>query len=389
MATFPQHDARHGGWYIGLMSGTSLDGVDAVLARFSQRDGQAEDACVCVETAAHVHVPFDAGLAERFRRLNFSGEDELHQAALAEIALAQVYAQAVQQLLAEAGLSAAEVVAIGAHGQTVRHQPQGEPTQRYTIQLNNPAWLVEQVGIAVVADFRRRDMAAGGQGAPLASGFHQAVFGLSGEGVAVLNLGGIANFSLLAADGAVLGFDCGPANTLMDGWCRQHTGQPYDADGQWAAQGQVIPGLLAALLDEPFFALAAPKSTGVDLFNLAWLQPRLAAVPQALPVDVQATLTELTALTCAQAFQRYQQGQRRIGVCGGGANNAHLLARMQAHLGQQVQVQSTAAWGVPPEQVEACAFAWLARQCLLGLPGNLPAVTQANGPRVLGAIYPA
>ncbi|KKW68410.1 anhydro-N-acetylmuramic acid kinase [Lampropedia cohaerens] len=372
------------GWYVGLMSGTSLDGVDAVLARFAS-GGAAQQ----VATGAHVHLPFAPALVETFRRLNAPGPDELHQAALAEVALAQVYAEATQMLLARARLPASEVVAIGAHGQTVRHQPQGAQAQRYTIQLNNPAWLAEQTGIAVVADFRRRDMAAGGQGAPLASGFHRAVFSRAGEGVAILNLGGIANFSLMAADGAVLGFDCGPANTLMDGWCRRHTGQPYDADGRWAAQGRVLPQLLAALLRDPFFAQPAPKSTGLDRFNLDWLQQHLQAFPAAEPVDMQATLAELTAVSCAQAFSRYARGQRVIGVCGGGAYNHYLLERLRVHVGPQVSVVTTAEWGVPPEQVEACAFAWLARQCVLGLPGNLPAVTQARGPRVLGAIYPA
>ncbi|THU02533.1 anhydro-N-acetylmuramic acid kinase [Lampropedia puyangensis] len=408
------------GWYVGLMSGTSLDGVDAVLARFSPREGAVMGGRLeQIEVAGHAHVPFEGPLVAWLKQLNAPGADELHRAALAENALAQRYAQAVQALCAQTGVAAADVVAIGAHGQTVRHQPsvrgeagaiaalsslcphahlaeQAQAVGRYTIQLNNPAWLAEQTGIAVVADFRRRDMAAGGQGAPLVPAFHRALFGQSGLGVAVLNLGGIANWSLIDSQGQTMGFDSGPANTLLDAWCQVHTGQPFDRHGQWAASGSVQQALLAQCMQEPYFHAPAPKSTGLDLFNMSWLQAHLELqVPaQAFsPEDVQATLVELTAVTVAQTFVRYQQGQRSVGVCGGGAFNTYLMERIAQHLqlllGEPVAVHSTLEWGLGPEQVEAAAFAWLARQCMLGLPGNVPAATHARGERVLGAIYPA
>lgn len=403
------------GWYIGLMSGTSLDGVDAVLAQFRPSLG-GHQGLECIAVAGHVHLPLGDSLVALLRQLNFPGTDELHLAALAANALAQCYAQAVEQLCAKTGIAAHSIVAIGAHGQTVRHQPvlrpedhallagidpQQQQMGRYTIQLNNPAWLAEQTGIAVVADFRRRDMAAGGQGAPLVPAFHRALFGQPGQGVAVLNLGGIANWSLIDSAGLTLGFDSGPANTLLDGWCQLHTGAPFDEGGRWAATGQVQEALLAHLLHEPYFSLAAPKSTGLDLFSAAWLDQRL---QQAVldhsgnagtwaAEDVQATLVELTAISVAQSFAQYQQGQRSVGVCGGGAYNSLLIQRIEHHLqqvvGERVDVVSTAQWGLGPEQVEAAAFAWLARQCVLGLPGNVPAVTHARGARVLGAIYPA
>lgn len=403
------------GWFIGLMSGTSLDGVDAVLARFSPSLG-GHAGLECITVAGHVHIPLSEPLVALLRQLNFPGPDELHLAALAENALVQCYANAVKQLCAQTGIPASSILAIGAHGQTVRHQPAprqapdtvlaglGQPSDglgRYTIQLNNPAALAEQTGIRVVADFRRRDVAAGGQGAPLVPAFHRALFGQPGQGVAVLNLGGIANWSLIDTDGSTLGFDSGPANTLLDVWCQLHTGAPYDRGGQWAATGKVHSALLTHLLREGYFSLPAPKSTGVDVFSQTWLQNQLQQLaaqhaPDTAPwtaADVQATLLELTAISVAQAFARYQQGQRSVGVCGGGAHNALLMQRIEHHLqlavGETVEVASTTAWGLAPEQVEAAAFAWLARQCVLGLPGNVPAVTHAIGPRVLGAIYHA
>lgn len=372
------------GCFIGLMSGTSLDGVDGVLARFSQISGCRLRA----ETLQHVHLPFPAGLQQTFRALNAPSANELHRAALAGNALALLYAEAVQRLLRQADATPGSVVAIGAHGQTVRHQPGQGDGIGYTVQINQPALLAERTGIAVVADFRSRDVAAAGQGAPLVPAFHREIFGRSGENVAVLNLGGIANLSLLAADGRVQGLDTGPANTLLDAWFAQHhQGRPWDADGAWAAAGSVHQPLLQRLLQEPYFALPGPKSTGLDLFNLPWLQARLEGFADVPAQDVQATLAELTAVTVVQALRTAALPVRVLGVCGGGAFNRHLLARLQAHAGAGVQVQSTRAWGVPPMQVEALAFAWLARQCLLGLPGNAPAATNAQGPRILGAIY--
>ncbi len=364
------------GWFIGLMSGTSLDGVDGVLA-------QADAAGDALRSTAHVHVDFDAGLRQKLLALNRSGPDELHRAALAANGLMGAYAQVVQQLLRTAGLGAAEVTAIGAHGQTVRHQPQAG----YTTQLMNGALLAERTGIDVVCDFRSRDVAAGGQGAPLAPAFHAAAFGAPGRERALLNLGGIANLSLLHADGSVLGFDCGPANVLMDGWCLRHRGQPFDADGAWAAGGRVDEPLLQALLSEPFFALPPPKSTGRDLFDMAWLDAALGAAERD-PQAVMATLAELTARSVAADLRHHAPSAEALFVCGGGAFNAHLMTRLAALL-PGISVQSSAALGVPPDQVEAMAFAWLAQAFVRRRPGNLPAVTGAAGPRVLGALFPA
>jgi anhydro-N-acetylmuramic acid kinase len=292
-------------------------------------------------------------------------------------------------LAAEGGTRREQVRAIGVHGQTVRHRPQEFDGIGYTLQLNSPALLAELTGIDVVADLRSRDVAAGGQGAPQVPAFHRAVFGRPGETGAVLNLGGIANLTALRADGSTIGFDCGPANALLDHWCRLHTGRAYDADGAWAASGQVLAPLLASLRAEPYFALPPPKSTGRDLFNPGWLQARLAAdAPVAQAADVQATLAELTAVTCAADVTTHAGAARELLVCGGGAFNGHLMRRLAAHL-PGVAVRSSADRGLPPDQVEACAFAWLARAFVRREPANLPSVTGAAGPRLLGALYPA
>jgi anhydro-N-acetylmuramic acid kinase len=366
--------------YIGLMSGTSLDGVDGVLVDF---DGPRQ------QVLAFASRPFDATLAAELLALNTPGDNELHRAALAANGLARLYAQVVRDLLEQAGLRAGGVRAIGAHGQTVRHRPQAFDGTGYTWQLNQPALLAELAGIPVVADFRSRDLAAGGQGAPLVPAFHQGVFGQAGQTVLVLNLGGIANLSVLGADGSVLGFDCGPGNALMDHWCRQHTGQAYDAGGQWAASGQVVPALLDTLLAEPFLRQPPPKSTGRDLFNPTWLQACLAPFGTLAPADVQATLTEFTARACAaDALAHAGPNPAPLWVCGGGALNTHLMRRLQA-LAPALRVASSADHGLPPQQVEACAFAWLARRHLQGQAGSLASVTGAAGHRVLGALYPA
>lgn len=371
---------------IGLMSGTSLDGVDGVLVDFAEG----------TQVLWHASRGFDAALRAELLALNTpEGRDELHRAALAANALARSYAEVVRELLQATGLAPGQIAAIGAHGQTVRHRPQMFDGTGYTLQLNSPALLAELSGVAVVADLRSRDVAAGGQGAPLVPAFHQGVFGRPGETVLVLNIGGIANLSVLAGDGTVLGFDCGPGNALMDGWCQTHTGQPYDDGGQWAATGQVLPALLDRLLAEPFLQQPPPKSTGRDLFHADWLAGHLSAsaasatsAADARPAEVQATLTEFTARACASAVQRFGRGGGELLVCGGGAFNTQLMQRIAALL-PGVAVDTTAARGLPPQQVEAAAFAWLARQALLGLPGNLPAVTGARGPRILGAIHPA
>ncbi|MEG0046081.1 MAG: anhydro-N-acetylmuramic acid kinase [Comamonas sp.] len=366
--------------YIGLMSGTSLDGVDGVLVDFSQG----------TQVLQHASCGFDAELRAELLALNTpGGTDELHRAALAANALVRHYAKVAQTLLAGSGVVASQITALGAHGQTVRHRPQMFDGTGYTLQLNSPALLAELTGITVVADLRSRDVAAGGQGAPLVPAFHQGVFGKPGETTLVLNIGGIANLSVLGADGRVLGFDTGTGNALMDGWCLRHTGKAYDESGQWAASGQVIPELLAAMLSDPYLAQEPPKSTGRDLFHADWLaQHLLRHAAQAAPVDVQTTLTEFTAASCAHAVQHFGKGGQQLLVCGGGALNTHLMQRLAALL-PGVAVTTTAERGLPSLEVEAAAFAWLARQCILGLPGNLASVTGAKDPRILGAIYPA
>jgi anhydro-N-acetylmuramic acid kinase len=375
-------------YYIGLMSGTSLDGADGVLVDFLGGKPQV------IATATE---PFSDDFRAELLALNAPGYNELHRAALAANQLAVVYARVVQALLdqgAALGVPASQVQAVGAHGQTVRHQPPHSPSQAshtaYTLQLNNPALLAELTGLDVVADFRSRDVAAGGQGAPLAPAFHQGVFGQKDATVCALNLGGISNLSVLppAGTSAVLGFDCGTGNALMDAWCQRHTGQAFDAGGAWAASGKLIPALLTSLLDEPYFALPPPKSTGRDLFSVTWLEEKLAAFAEARPEDIQYTLAEFTVSPCVAGVNSYAKDSKLLIVCGGGAFNQHLMQRLQAGL-PQLRVESSALHGLPPLQVEAAAFAWLARQAMLRQPGNLPSVTGAAGPRVLGAIYPA
>jgi len=377
-------------YYIGLMSGTSLDGADGVLVAFDGHDK--------LRVLAAATEPFSDAFHAELLALNAPTPNELHRAALAGNQLAAVYAKVVAALLEQVeaqGISPFDINAVGAHGQTVRHQPQrtsSDPAGAgYTLQLNNPALLAELTGIAVAADFRSRDVAAGGQGAPLVPAFHQGVFGREDAAVCVLNLGGISNLSVLPKAGAsspVLGFDCGPGNALMDAWCRRHTGQPYDAGGAWAASGKLLPALLASLLDEPYFSQPIPKSTGRDLFSQAWLAGKLQPFAGERPQDIQNTLTEFTARACILGVDGYGEGSDSLIVCGGGAFNTHLLARLQAGL-PAVRVSTSDQHGLPPLQVEAAAFAWLARQLVLGRPGNLPSVTGARGLRVLGAVYPA
>jgi anhydro-N-acetylmuramic acid kinase len=374
---------KAGELYIGLMSGTSMDGVDAALVDFSE-----EKPRVAVTESAPIAIDLRASLLA----LNSVANDELHHAALAANALMRVYAQVVKALLAKAGLQPQDIRAIGAHGQTVRHRPQQFDETGYTIQLCNPSLLAELTGIDVVADFRSRDVAAGGQGAPLAPFFHRAWFSQPSDNVAVLNIGGISNLSILQTDGRTLGFDCGPGNALMDFWSMQHTGHAFDAGGAWGAGGQLIPALLEAMLAEPYFALPPPKSTGRDLFNPDWLFKHLAAFPAAKPQDVQRTLLELTASPCASCAVSYEKssGQQltEIIVCGGGAFNTALMQRMQALL-PTVKIISSAEHGLPPQDVEATAFAWLARQCVERVALPLTSVTGARGARILGGIYPA
>lgn len=363
--------------FIGLMSGTSMDGVDGVLARFLT--GHAP------QVLAHASLPMPHALGKELLALNRSGPDELQRAALAANALVHVYAQVVKQLLAQQRCQAESVTAIGAHGQTVRHRPD----LGFTVQLNAPALLAELTRIDVIADFRSRDIAAGGQGAPLVPTFHAAMFDAP-HPRAVLNLGGIANVTLLSPGAPPRGFDTGPANVLLDAWCLRHTGKPYDADGHWAAGGKIIPALLAHLIaSEPWFILPVPKSTGRDLFNMAWLEQRLADFggQDLAPQDVQATLQHLTARTVANAIDAAAPGTQDVLVCGGGAHNSALMRDLAYCL--QRPLAPTDSVGVPAQQVEAIAFAWLAQAHLDRRPAGLPEVTGARGARVLGARYPA
>lgn len=360
------------GLYIGLMSGTSMDGIDAVLVRL---DGTPL-------LRHHVHHPLSPQLRGSLLGLNTPGNDELHRAALAANALALGYAATVTTLLAQAHATAGEVNAIGCHGQTVRHRPDAG----YTLQLVNGALLAELAGIRVVCDFRSRDIAAGGEGAPLVPAFHHAVFAHPQQSRTVVNIGGIANITHLPVQGDVTGFDCGPGNVLMDGWIMAHQGVAYDAGGAWAAGGRTLPELLERLLAHEFFDRPPPKSTGRDLFNPQWLKTALAGNER--PADVQATLCELTATAIARGLDAHCADAGTVYLCGGGARNSTLRQRLAALLPRR-HIAVTDELGIAAEAVEAAAFAWLAQRALAGEPGNLPRVTGACGLRVLGAIYPA
>lgn len=366
-----------GSLYLGLISGTSADGIDAALVSFE------DDTPHLLGGLTH---PWPAPLRQELLAVA-QGETaiDLDRLGRLDIALATGFADAAQRLLLQTGAPAQAVAAIGSHGQTMRHRPGG--SHPFTMQLGDPSVIAERCGIDVVADFRRADVAAGGQGAPLLPAMHAMVLAKAGHSRVVLNLGGIANVTVLAADGRVAGFDTGPANGLMDAWCQRHRGEAYDRGGAFAASGTVDPALLQHLLDDAYFAQRPPKSTGREHFHLAWLEMRLAG-GTAGPADVQATLLELTARSVADAIARHAPDADVVLACGGGVHNAALMARLAALLAP-ITVASTASHGVDPDYLEAMAFAWLARQRLRGLPGNLPAVTGARGPRVLGAVYPA
>ncbi len=358
--------------FVGLMSGTSLDGVDAVLAEF---DGSKP------RLLANASVPFDAALRRELLALNTPGADEIERAALAGNELAAKYAAAVAEVLAGSNTPKSQVRAIGCHGQTVRHRP----ARGYTTQIGNAALLAELTGLCVVADFRSRDVAAGGQGAPLVPAFHATMFANAAEDRVAINLGGIANLTYLPCEGSVTGFDSGPGNCLLDLWASRHLGALHDDRGSWAAAGRVIPELLDRMLRDPYFAAAPPKSTGRDLFNESWLRQCLTGDENAQAV--QATLLELTARSLASAIARHCPGARRLIVCGGGAKNDALMRRL-AEITSPAALETSERHGINPQLVEASAFAWLAKQALDGKTGSLPSVTGARGARVLGAIYP-
>lgn len=361
--------------FIGLISGTSADGIDAALVRFAPR----------CELLLGRTFPWEPALRERLVALGQGGDiASLDELGMLDVAVAEAFAAAALALAAEAGMPAGRIRAIGSHGQTLRHRPQARCP--FTLQIGDGSVIAERTSIATACDFRRRDMAAGGQGAPLVPAFHAALLNASDEDRAVLNLGGIGNYTLLPCAGDVRGFDTGPANALMDAWCLRHAGAAYDADGRLAAAGQVDAALLARLLDEPWFALPPPKSTGREQFHLDWVEARLRGHERV--EDVQATLLELTAVTAADALKATQPSTTRVLACGGGVHNPLLMARIAAHL-PGIRIESTALHGLDPDYVEAMAFAWLARETLAGRPGNLPAVTGAREPRVLGVVHPA
>lgn len=359
--------------FVGLMSGTSLDGVDAALVRV-EADGQR-----CLAT--HFR-PFADGIRTEALALQRPGNNQLRRALLLANELADIYAETTNELLAKAGIPSAAIRAIGCHGQTLLHSP----AEGYSLQLNNPARLVEKTGIAVVADFRNRDVAAGGQGAPLVPAFHDAAFRHPNVHRVVLNVGGIANVTNLPPGAMTTGFDCGPGNMLLDAWCQEHTTAPYDAEGRWAAQGNIASPLLTRLRAHPFFEEVPPKSCGRDEFDLATLRAVLSGDEPA--VDVQATLLALSAGVIADSIGRWCRGAEELYVCGGGSHNLTLMNAL-AHALPALRIATTDALGIPADWVEAIAFAWLARQTVHGLPGNLPAATGAAGPRILGAVYPA
>jgi anhydro-N-acetylmuramic acid kinase len=368
--------------YIGMMSGTSLDGIDAVLAEFDP-DGQTQ-------LLGAVSAPFAPPLREALLALQISGDNEIHREHLAANALAIAYADLVKQLLTNSKRQPSEISAIGAHGQTIRHQAGPNTALAYTHQTLNPALLAELTGIDVIADFRSRDLAAGGHGAPLVPAFHAQQFA-SDKNTAVLNLGGIANLTLLPQNGDVTGFDCGPGNMLMDAWVAKHQSQAFDQNGAWAAQGTMIESLLEQMLADPFFAKVPPKSTGRDDFHLQWLEKQLGSGAFKAE-DVQATLLRLTVTTALQSIHAYAPQTEVLIVCGGGVRNTALLNGLRDHaqtvFSHALEIRSSEASGIDPQLVEALAFAWLAWAHKTKRPANLPAVTGASGPRILGACYP-
>ncbi|OIQ90557.1 anhydro-N-acetylmuramic acid kinase [mine drainage metagenome] len=359
-------------FYVGLMSGTSLDGVDAVLVCFSSTGA--------ARLAGSHYLPFPEPLRQDLVAINAAGYNEIERSELLANQLAHLYANCVDALLARANHRPADIAAIGCHGQTIRHRPD----LGFTVQIGNSALLAELTGIAVVSDFRSRDVAAGGQGAPLVPAFHHAMFGHSHIHRVIVNIGGISNLTDLPPAGPISGFDCGPGNLLMDAWIRRHNGECYDRNGEWAATGTLIPDLLQNMLLHPFLKQLPPKSTGRDTFNINWLETLLH--PNYAAADVQSTLLEFAARCISDDIIQYCSRSTEIYLCGGGAHNATLTCRLQQLLGSR-SVLVTDSLNLGADWVEAAAFAWLARQTFLRLPGNMPVVTGAGGYRILGAIY--
>ncbi|WP_346832918.1 anhydro-N-acetylmuramic acid kinase [Pseudomonas abietaniphila] len=360
--------------YVGVMSGSSLDGLDFALVEQDDRP----------RLLGTYYIPMPDDLRAELLGLCSSGPDELARAGIAEQKWVRLAAQGVLALLDQQKVLAGEIRAIGSHGQTIRH----EPARGFTVQIGNPALLAELTGITVVSDFRKRDIAAGGQGAPLVPAFHEALFDDNKDYRAVLNVGGFSNLSLIEIDKPVSGFDSGPGNVLLDAWIQAQRGLSYDKDGAWSESGTVNADLLKSMLSDQFFQTKGPKSTGREVFNLGWVHHHMFQLPTLKPEDVQATLLEVTALSITESLQSAQAQTKELLVCGGGAHNKALMKRLAALL-PNTKVSSTAEFGVDPDWVEAMAFAWLAHCALESVPANRPSVTGAKGLRVLGAIYPA
>lgn len=363
--------------FIGLMSGTSLDGIDVALVEFeSAAIGEQRPKVLSTQ-----YLTYPAKLRAEILALQHPTHNELEVAEIMSNTLARLYAEAVNQLLTISKKSASDIIAIGNHGQTIRHRPE----LGFTMQIGNPALLAELTGITVVSDFRSRDIAAGGQGAPLVPAFHKALFAHQHVNRAIINIGGIANITHLASNGEVFGFDSGPGNMLLDMWIKRHLNLDYDADGAWASTGKVMEPLLTALLAEPYLALPPPKSTGRDLFNESWLNALLFNQHYQAN-DVARTLVALTAHSIYNALIQHCADVDEIYLCGGGAKNSLLTHELASLLGEK-KLATTDDLGIGIDWVEAVAFAWLARQCLNHKTANLPEVTGASGARILGAIY--
>jgi anhydro-N-acetylmuramic acid kinase len=367
--------------YVGLMSGTSVDAIDSALVRCQNNHVSI--------LATHQHaIPTE--FKKQIAAISHSGSDEIERLGVLDRALGLLFAEATNMLLVAAKTQPAQVKAIGSHGQTIRHRPpsavaRGEAS--FSLQIGDPNTIAEHTGITTVADFRRRDIAAGGEGAPLAPSFHAAAFGKPGVNRAIVNIGGIANTSFLEGSELRMGFDTGPGNTLLDHWILSHSGEPYDRDGQWSTTGQVHQVLLERLLAHSYFNKVGPRSTGKEEFNLAWLNSHLVGLDEIAAEDVQATLVELTSTSITRAIRHSPLNLSEIYICGGGCHNSHLMQCLAKQLAPAT-VQNTSVIGMDPDWVEAATFAWLASRTIDGLAGNSPAVTGATGERVLGGIYP-
>jgi anhydro-N-acetylmuramic acid kinase len=363
--------------YVGLISGTSMDGIDAALVELGDHE------CNVLETAA---VDYPAELREQL----LLGSRTPASCTVDKIGhldqwVGECFRDAANRLIAQSGVAAKAVTAIGSHGQTLRHQPRA--ARPFTLQIGDANIIAAGTGITTVADFRRRDIAVGGEGAPLTPAFHQWLFSTAEKSRAVLNIGGIANVTMLSSP-TVIGFDTGPGNTLLDAWTRKHLDQAFDNEGNWARSGTVSEPLLGEMLSDPYFDLLPPKSTGFEYFNGAWVRSRLSSIDNAslVAADIQATLAELSARTIAKSILRYSPDIEEVLVCGGGVHNTDLMQRLRSYL-SGTQVTSTDAFGLHPDWVEAAAFAWLAKRCLEKKPGNIPEVTGANSAEVLGAVF--